>query len=88
VLVSDIEENMAAIGDGGVAFRSKSVEDQTEKLSFLLKSSDVTAALDKRALDIVCTQNNWERVINRYEQLYSRLLTAPHYQPGYIMIDH
>jgi glycosyltransferase involved in cell wall biosynthesis len=74
VLVSDIEENCEAVGDVGVTFKNRSVEDLAEKLQTLLLNEEIVNKYGKLARSQVDQSYNWDDVARQYERLYTRLL--------------
>jgi len=73
-LVSDIPENLEAIGDTGWSFRNGSVESLTERLDWMLRNSDETAQARERARDRVKDRYNWDSIAAQFESLYARTL--------------
>ena len=74
VLVSDIEENLEAIGDSGWSFHTKSIDDLTEKLRFLISNETIVDRYRGMALDHVRAKYDWDLVAAQYEALYHSLL--------------
>ncbi len=74
VLVSDIHENLEAIDDCGVVFRSGDVQDLERKLRYLLESEDHAMDLRARARVHVRKKYSWDRVTDEYEELYYSLV--------------
>jgi glycosyltransferase involved in cell wall biosynthesis len=80
VLVSDIEENLEAIGEAGLSFRSRSWADLAAKMKTLLEDETLVQGFRDRAKNAVRMKYDWERVTDQYEALYLALLEgeAPH----------
>ena len=74
VLVSDIEENLEAVGDSGLSFKSGDVPDLKEKLEQLLASEDLVRQYREKAQGHVHQHYNWDRVTDQYENLYQGLI--------------
>lgn len=73
VLVSDIEENLEVVGDGGVTFQSRNVDDLREKIELLIRDESLVGSYREKARKIACDRFNWERVTDQYERLYTDL---------------
>lgn len=69
-LVSDIPENLEAMGEAGFAFRSKSVDALAEKLQLLINSREDAKALGQKAYARVQQHFNWEKVVQETEAVY------------------
>jgi len=75
VLVSDIPENLEAVGDAGLSFESRrGPEALKERLADLIGKPEVVRRYRGRALRFARERYTWERVTDAYEQLYVRLL--------------
>jgi glycosyltransferase involved in cell wall biosynthesis len=72
-LVSDIRENLEAIGDAGFSFKQGSVAALSAKLRELLAASDLRRAAGLRAQCRVRDEYSWERVTDSFESLYARV---------------
>ena len=72
-LVSDIPENLEALGDCGVSFRNKDVDDLSRKLEALLAVGGADNPFAIRARERVRTEYSWDMVADRFEELYSSL---------------
>ncbi len=73
-LVSDIPENLEAIGDGGMAFRQGDVADLAAKLAWLQAHPDAAARLDERASVRCRSLFSWDRVTEEFEGFYREIL--------------
>lgn len=71
-LVSDIPENTEVVEDYAVSFRKGNVEDLRAKLEYLLDNPDVTAKYKEKSSDFICRKYNWEDVVDKTIQVYSR----------------
>jgi glycosyltransferase involved in cell wall biosynthesis len=74
VLVSDIEENVEAIGNSGCTFRNKQVGDLKRQLEYLLDRDDVVKAFREKACKDVQRRYNWDTVTEQFEVLYRSLI--------------
>jgi len=74
VLVSDIEENVEAIGEAGVTFKSGSCQDLEAKIQVLLQDEALVQHYRRLAKQIVFERYDWEWVTDQYETLYKTLL--------------
>lgn len=70
VVVNGIEQNRETIGDAGIAFESKNVEDLCQKLDMLLNDREQIDAYGQKALQRIQDVYNWERVVDRLEEMY------------------
>jgi glycosyltransferase involved in cell wall biosynthesis len=75
VLVSDIPENMEAVGEQGVSFRSRDIDDLTGKLAELLRDPTGVRAIGERAREHVLSRYSWDLVAEQLEAVYQRVLT-------------
>ena len=71
-LVSDIPENTEVVEDYAVSFRKGNVEDLRAKLEYLLDNPDVTAKYKEKSSDFICRKYNWEDVVDKTIQVYSK----------------
>lgn len=76
VLVSDIEENIEAIGCNGLTFQSKSVSDLKGKLDYLFQREDIVMAFRTQARQYVLENFNWDEITDAYEELYAATIKA------------
>ena len=72
-LVSDIPENLEALGGCGVSFESKSVDDLTRCLENLLAVDASRGDLSDRARARVRDEYSWDLIADRFESLYSAI---------------
>jgi glycosyltransferase involved in cell wall biosynthesis len=75
VLVSNIEENLEAVGRAGVTFRSGCIQDLAAKLDLLLQDEARVHLFRNRAKDQVGEKYNWDQVTDAYEELYRALVS-------------
>jgi len=75
-LVSDIPENLEAIGEAGWCFRNKSIESLSEQLDWLLRHPDEAIAAGKKARARVRDHYSWDEITTRFEQLYEKVLNS------------
>jgi len=72
-LVSDIEANQEALGDTGLTFKNKDVNDLKNKLEYLLSNPEQIAILGQKALARVATEYNWENIVTSTQKVYNEL---------------
>lgn len=73
-LVSDIPENMEAIGEAGFTFQNKNVADLRDKLSELLASETLLNSVGNKARLRVKDCYNWDKITTEFEDMYLSLL--------------
>jgi glycosyltransferase involved in cell wall biosynthesis len=73
-LVSDIKENLEAIGDAGLTFRVGDVDDLREKLRWALENPVHGASLGAAAVACVRADYSWDGVTDALERLYGELV--------------
>jgi glycosyltransferase involved in cell wall biosynthesis len=78
-LVSDIEENLEALGNAGFNFPSRSSAGLAEKMRFLLENPALVAETGRNAAQTVLKKYNWEVVTDQYETLYRSLVMGHSY---------
>lgn len=71
-LSSDIPENREVVGNAGLLFRNKDVDDLERQLSWALSNTGVTAQLAAQGRQRVQELFTWERVVDQLEDLYQR----------------
>lgn len=69
-LVSDIPENMEAIGEDGFSFSNKSVENLRDKLAYLLNKSDEVENMGKRSQQRIAKEFSWQSIAQKTNRLY------------------
>ena len=74
VLYLDTPENRETAGDGGVAFRADSV-DLAAGISRLLRDANLREELGRKARERAARMFGWEETVQKYETLFSELLT-------------
>ncbi len=75
-LVSDIPENLEAIGDAGVHFTSTDADDLERRLRWLLDHPEEVAAVNAEAKDRVRLHYSWQSIAEQMEQLYLSILNG------------
>ena len=70
VLVSDIPENLSAIGTTGFIFANKNIADLQAKLSYLLGNPELVKARGEEARLRIETHFNWEHIAHHMALLY------------------
>ncbi len=69
-LVSDIKENTEAIGDAGIIFKSKDIQDLKDKLSYLMNKPGETERLGKIAREKATQEYSWDSIIQKTLEVY------------------
>lgn len=72
-LVSDIPENVEAIGPAGFTFRNKDIPDLQGKLDDLLSSESLRASVKECARARVAQSYNWDAITSEFEEMYRNL---------------
>lgn len=73
-LVSDIPENMEAIGKAGFNFKSKNVVDLRDKLAYALNKPSEVKLVARMARERVDKEYSWDSIVNKTLQVYRDLL--------------
>ncbi len=73
VVVNGIEQNRETIGDAGVAFAAGDTRDLRKQLASLLDDLDRIKNLGEKAHKRINDVYNWERVVDKLEQVYEVL---------------
>jgi glycosyltransferase involved in cell wall biosynthesis len=74
VLVSDIPENLETVGDAGFFFKSGDSRDLESKIRFLLSNPDVVEQTQRKAIQRVRENYDWDRISDQLEELYISLV--------------
>lgn len=74
-LVSDIPENIEAIGNAGMTFESRNEKDLSLKLEQLLADEALCVRLGSAARNRVFQKYSWDRVTDELEHLYSTVVS-------------
>jgi glycosyltransferase involved in cell wall biosynthesis len=74
VLVSDIQENLEVIGDGGMSFRTKDVSDLQMKLETLMTHPNLVNTYREKARTSILERYDWDKIVDQYIELYQTLL--------------
>lgn len=69
-LVSDIPENMEAIGKTGFSFKTKDVEDLKNKLAYLLNRPEEVALMGKSARREIEENYSWDSITEKIIKVY------------------
>jgi glycosyltransferase involved in cell wall biosynthesis len=72
-LASDIPENREVVGEAGVLFRNKDVDDLERRLNWVLLNGAATSELAAHGKQRVQELFTWERVVDQLEALYQRV---------------
>ncbi len=75
-LVSDINENLEAVKDTGLAFRVKDIQDLKEKLAFLMNKPAEVERLGKLARSRVAQEYSWDSITQKTLAVYNENLAA------------
>ncbi|HOW97026.1 MAG TPA: glycosyltransferase family 4 protein [Kiritimatiellia bacterium] len=75
-LVSDIPENMEALGDAGAAFRRGDAGDLADRLRALLTDPSAAEEYGARAAARVREQFSWDQITDQFERWYEDILRA------------
>ncbi|MFA6393751.1 MAG: glycosyltransferase family 4 protein [Patescibacteria group bacterium] len=84
VLVSDIKENLEAIGDTGFTFKGGNVFDLAARLKYLSDHPDEMAAAGIKAESRVFTAYNWDDLWKKIENTYERTIENKR-RPGMLL---
>jgi glycosyltransferase involved in cell wall biosynthesis len=75
-LVSDIPENLEAIGDAGFHFANKDVDDLTDRLRWLLEHREQVESVNVRAKERIRQHYSWQSISEQIEKLYLSILNG------------
>jgi glycosyltransferase involved in cell wall biosynthesis len=78
-LVSDITENLEAIGDAGFHFTNRNIDDLTDRLRWLLEHSEDVASVNIEAKERIRQHYSWQSISEQIEKLYLSILNGQHY---------
>ena len=78
-LVSDIPENLEAIGDAGFRFANKNVDNLADRLRWLLEHSGEVASVNVGAKERIRQHYSWQSISEQIEKLYLSILNGRHY---------
>lgn len=78
-LVSDITENLEAIGDAGFSFMNKNVDDLTDRLRWLLEHREQVASVNAGAKERIRQHYSWQSISEQIEKLYLSILNGRAY---------
>jgi glycosyltransferase involved in cell wall biosynthesis len=78
-LVSDIPENLEAIGEAGFHFANGNVDDLTDRLGWLLEHDEEVASVNIKAKGRVRQYYSWQSISEQIEKLYLSILNGRHY---------
>lgn len=74
VICSDIPENLEVAKGTGIMFRSRDVEDLTNKLKFVVKNPLYCEERGAKAREHIIDEYNWDRIVDQTEEVYHSLL--------------
>lgn len=69
-LTSDIEECTAVVGDYGLTFAKKDVDDLRDKIQMLCNDEEMVQRYKQKAADYICAKYNWDDVVEETLALY------------------
>ena len=75
VLTLATPENLEAVGEAGIAYRD--ADELAAQLQRVLRDGSLVNAYRQRAQKRVREHYDWERVVDRYEELFARLTGQP-----------
>ena len=78
-LVSDIPENLEAIGDAGFHFMNRNVDDLADRLRWLLEHSEEVTSVNVGAKERIRQHYSWQSISEQIEKLYLNILNGRHY---------
>lgn len=78
-VVSDIEANLEAIGETGLTFPSKRIDDLRDTLAFVLNRSDEARRLGVAAKERIAQEYSWESATSKTLALYANMTDAGRY---------
>ena len=78
-LVSDIPENLEAIGDTGFHFTSRNIDNLSDRLRWLLEHRDEVVAVNVGAKERIREHYSWQSISEQIEKLYLNILNNRHY---------
>ena len=78
-LVSDIPENLEAIGDAGFHFANRNVDDLAGRLRWLLEHSEEVTSVNVGAKERIRQHYSWQSISEQVEKLYLNILNGRHY---------
>lgn len=73
-LVSDIKENTEAIGDAGIIFKSKDIQDLKDKLAYLMNRPIEEERLGKLAKEKAAREYSWDSIVQKTLETYRSVL--------------
>jgi glycosyltransferase involved in cell wall biosynthesis len=75
-LVSDIPENLEAIGDTGFYFTNKNIDDLADRLRWLLENRGQVEAVSVGAKERIRQHYSWQSISEQIEKLYLSILNG------------
>ncbi len=82
IIVSDIAENLEAIGDAGLVFKTKDAADLQERIIELLEDPARARELGSRAMDRAKLHYAWDAIVLEITKVYSQDRSLPDRQSG------
>lgn len=78
-LVSDIPENLEAIGDAGFQFINGDVDDLADRLQWLIEHSEKVASVNVGAKERISQHYSWQSISEQIEKLYLSIFNGRSY---------
>ncbi|HEY3418251.1 MAG TPA: glycosyltransferase family 4 protein [Armatimonadota bacterium] len=72
-LVSDIPENLEALGGCGFTFQNRNIDDLSRQLQHIMANPQATNQYARHAVARVAEHYSWDRVTDQFEQLYQEI---------------
>jgi glycosyltransferase involved in cell wall biosynthesis len=76
IICSDIEENVAVLGEHAVYFRSGDSNELCNMLEWALENRELIQETGNKAKALVQEEYDWTRIVALYEELYQQAIDA------------
>lgn len=86
VLTLATPENLEVVGTAGISYQDEA--DLVDKLQRVLRDGSTVQSYRHRAQDRVQRNYDWDRVVDRYEQLFSEMAGMPQPEPAIHRDEH
>lgn len=73
-LTSDIEENLDVVGDLGVSFKVKDINDLKKKLEYLINNPSIAKKKGKQCKELAKKKYQWKNIANQTLKVYKEVL--------------
>jgi len=77
VIVNGTPENIEALGDAGIIYRTNDADDLRKKMEFVIQNPQVIQEFGRKAQMKTAIENSWDRIADEYEKLFIRLKKTP-----------